>query len=312
MSKIIFGVDVGGTNIKLAVFNEFGIVIKKWEILTDVSNNGENILKSISNEILNEIHHQKITNDDVLAIGVGVPGPVLNNSFVTLAANLGWKVKDVSQELEKLCKIKTYVGNDANLATLGEMWQGAGIGRKDIVLITLGTGVGGGIISNEKLVTGVHGAAGEIGHIKLYPDSGQKCGCGNYGCFETFASATALVRNAEKKLLYVTENTMLKNPLSAKNIFEAASNGDKLAISIVDDYCKHLAWGISIITATLDSSTVLIGGGVSKAGNFLLDKVIEYYKKYAFTPTINTEIKTAKLGNEAGIYGAAFLALSNI
>lgn len=312
MNKYIIGVDIGGSYTKISLFNEFGIIEVKWELKTDVSTFGENIIKDTCNSIINVIHSQKISKEQILSMGVGVPAPVINNSFIVNAVNLGWKMKNVKDEFESILGIKTVVENDANLAALGEKWQGAGKDLKDICLITLGTGIGGGIISNNKLISGAHGSTGEFGHIKLYPNSNVKCACGGYGCFESFASAKALVANAKSKLKFFEGETKLKSPISPIDIFKLGDKEDALALLLIEDYCKHLAWGISIISSIFDPQAIIIGGGISNAGDILLQTIKRYYAKFAYKPTINTEIKLTTLGNDSGMYGAAFLALEAI
>lgn len=311
MKKYAFGVDIGGTTIKMGFFETSGTLLEKWEIPTRTEENGVNILPDIANEIDKKISEKKIEKADVEGIGVGVPGPVDDDGTVFKCVNLGWGVFNVQIELNRLTELKVKVGNDANVAALGEMWQGGGKGYKDIVMVTLGTGVGGGIIINEKVVCGSNGAGGEIGHIQMKENEKESCGCGNRGCLEQYASATGIVRTAKK---YLEDNpdceTELKaDGISAKAIFDAAKNGDAVAEKIVDKTAKILGRGLSQIACVVNPQVFVIGGGVSKAGSYLIEKVQQNYQDYAFHAAKNTYFKLADLGNDAGIYGGVRMIL---
>ena len=311
--KYCIGVDIGGTTVKLGIFEENGKNVKKWEISTHTENEGMRILPDIARSVEAEIVSCGLVKENCLGVGVGVPAPVTAEGVVHNTANLGWKYKEVRRELEELLNIKVVVGNDANVAALGEMWQGGGNGKKDMVMVTLGTGVGTGFITNGKLIVGTHGAGGEGGHIRVNYEETDCCGCGNKGCLEQYASATGIVRLALKKLADGTEPTVLRDvrgeQLTAKDVFDAVKAGDEMAIAVADDFGRYLARGLAIMAAISDPSIFVIGGGVSKAGDILITYVEKYYKELAFFANKDVEFALASLGNDAGIIGAAKLAL---
>lgn len=309
MGKYVFGVDLGGTTVKLGLFTVEGEVLDKWEIKTDTSNNGQKILPDIADSILKKIEEKKIDKAFVEGVGIGVPGPVDENGVVNKAANLGWGVFNLEEEFTKLTGLKVKGANDANVAALGEMWKGAARGYKNIVMVTLGTGIGGGIIIDEKIVTGSTGAGGEIGHIHVKDGETDKCGCGNKGCFEQYCSATGIVRLANKHLEKNAPSVLRNDELSAKSIFDAYKAGDELAKEILDEYFEILGKGFGIIGSILNPEVFVIGGGVSKAGTVITDGVVEYYKDYVFHASRDAKFVIAELGNDAGIYGSAKLVL---
>lgn len=312
MKKYAFGVDIGGTTIKMGFFETTGNLLEKWEIPTRTEENGINILSDIAVEIDNKINQRLIEKADIEGIGVGVPGPVNDDGTVFKCVNLGWGVFNVEIELNKLTGFKVKVGNDANVAALGEMWQGGGKGYKNIVMVTLGTGVGGGVIINEKIICGSNGAGGEIGHINMNDNEKDACGCGNHGCLEQYASATGIVRTTKKFLEEHPESkTILKNDeITAKVIFDSAKSGDEVAIKMVDKTSKILGRALSQIACVVNPQVFVIGGGMSKAGNLLIDKVQKYYQQYAFHAARDTYFKLADLGNDAGIYGGVRMLLN--
>ena len=312
MKRYAFGVDIGGTTIKIGLFDTDGNPVDKWEIPTRTENGGSSILPDIAEAITGKMKEAEIASDDVQGIGIGVPGPVLNDSVVNKCVNLGWGVVDVAAEIKKLTGIMNVsVGNDANVAALGEMWKGAGEGHDNVVMVTLGTGVGGGIIMNGKIVSGLHGAAGEIGHIKVSGDESKPCGCGKKGHLEQYASATGIVRKANELLLNTKQETALRQEaeITAKAVFDAAKNGDALAKEVVSFACQRLGQALSYIADVIDPEVFVIGGGVSKAGSMLLDEVKKYYQQDVFHASENTEIALAKCGNDAGMYGAVKMIL---
>lgn len=311
MKKYAFGVDIGGTTIKMGFFETSGELLEKWEIPTRTENDGVNILPDISVQINSFLENKGIEKTEVEGIGVGVPGPVDDNGNVLKCVNLGWGVFNVQIELAGLTDIKVKVGNDANVATLGEMWQGGGKGYKDIVMVTLGTGVGGGVIINEKVVYGSNGAGGEIGHINVKENEREVCGCGNKGCLEQYASATGIVRTTKKYLEeHPDEETKLQDmEISAKSIFDCAKDGDEVATKMVDRTAKILGRGLSMIACVVNPQVFVIGGGMSKAGSLLIEKVQKYYQQYAFHAAKSTYFKLADLGNDAGIYGGVRMIL---
>lgn len=314
MKKYCFGVDVGGTTVKLGLFTPEGEVVEKWEITTRTENGGSAILPDIADSVTEKMKEREIAKEAVIGVGVGVPGPVDDNGIVYKAVNLGWGVMNISGELEKRLGVTVRAGNDANVAALGEMWCGGGKGCKDVVLATLGTGVGGGIIVNGKVVTGSKGAGGEIGHMHIVDEEEDACNCGNHGCLEQYASATGIVRLAKKRLAASDDESVLrisqeKNELSAKAVFDAVKDGDKVACEIAEEFGRYLGKGLAMIAAVVNPEVFVLGGGVSKAGEILCDYVSKYYEKYAFHGCKNAGFKLATLGNDAGIYGAAKLVL---
>lgn len=310
MEKYVFGIDVGGTTVKLGLFNEQGTILEKWEIPTVTENHGEQILPDVANSVLAKIEEKGIAKEDILGIGIGTPGPVDVEGVVYKAANLGWGVFNVAQTLSGLTMLPVKAGNDANIAALGEMWKGGGSGCKDLVVVTLGTGVGGGIITNGKVLTGAKGAGGEIGHIHIEDNETEKCGCGQIGCLEQYSSATGVVRLANRKLKESDKDSVLRNGnISAKTVFDAVKAGDELAIEVAEEFGDYLGKGLSSIAAVVNPEIFVIGGGVSKAGTIILDYIQKYYVKYAFSGIRDAKFALATLGNDAGIYGAAKLVI---
>ena len=304
--KYCFGVDVGGTTIKLGLFTAEGELLDKWEIKTYAENEGERILPDVSETIKVKIKERKIATDDICGIGVGVPAPVDKNGAIERAANVGWQAKNIKKELEELTGFSCVIGNDANVAALGEMWKGAGEGEKDLIMVTLGTGVGGGIIIDGRAVGGAHGAGGEIGHMTVRTDETEACGCGRKGCLEQYASATGLVRLAKRYFEKNAKESILQGKeITAKEIFDAAKAGDEAALLITEEFGAYLGQALVNLATTVDPAVFVIGGGVSKAGNILLDIVKKYFYAHAFYGNQKTKITLATLGNDAGIYGAA-------
>ena len=311
MKKYGFGVDVGGTTIKMGFFETDGKLLDKWEIKTNTANGGEEILSDIAKSIDNKLAQEGISKDEVQGAGVGVPGPVRGNGVVNRCVNLGWGVKDVASELGALTGLTVKVGNDANVAALGELWQGGAKGCTDAVMVTLGTGVGGGVIVDGKIVAGFHGAGGEIGHITVNPDEIEACNCGQYGCLEQYASATGIVRMAKRKLAKTDDASVLRNyePLTAKDIFDEAKNGDEVAKELVDELGLILGSALSNLAVVANPEVIVIGGGVSKAGAILIDTVAEHFRENAFYALKDTRFELATLGNDAGIYGCMAMLL---
>lgn len=311
MKKYGFGVDVGGTTIKMGFFETSGKLIDKWEIKTDTSNGGENILSDIAKAIDNKLAQEGISKNDVQGVGVGVPGPVNSKGIVLKCVNLGWGVFNVEEELASLTGLKVKAGNDANVAALGEMWQGAGKGSEDMVMVTLGTGVGGGIIVDGKVIAGANGAGGEIGHITVNDDEIEACNCGQYGCLEQYTSATGIVRMAKRKLAKTDEETSLRTveELSAKAIFDEAKKGDKIATELVEELGKILGGTLSNIAAVTNPEVIVIGGGVSKAGQILIDTIHKHFTESVFHACKDTRFVLAGLGNDAGMYGCVKMLL---
>ena len=312
MKEYAFGIDLGGTTAKIGLFTTSGALLEKWEVPTDTSNAGEHILKNLAAAILGKMKEQSIDPEQVEGVGIGVPGPVQNASVVPIVcANLGgWGEQNVSARLSGLLDgLKVLVGNDANVAALGEIWMGAAKGCSSAVMVTLGTGVGGGVIVNNHVIDGTHGAGGEIGHITVNRHETAVCGCGKKGCLEQYSSATGVVR-CMKKLLDENPDTpcvLRGTDFVAKDVFDAARSGDALAAREVDEMADTLGMALASIAATVDPEAFLVGGGVSRAGEVLFAPLTRHFKEYAFPSCRETPINQASLGNDAGIYGAVRL-----
>ena len=310
--RYCFGIDIGGTTVKIGLFSISGEIIDKWEIKTHTENQGERILPDISESILNKLEEKKILKSDVNGIGIGVPAPVKADGIVKNTVNLGWKYKEVKREMEELSGLRTEVGNDANVAALGEMWLGAGKGQQNMIMVTLGTGVGGGIIVDGKPLVGAHGAGGEIGHLCMNYEETEKCGCGNTGCLEQYASATGITRLANIRLAKDDTSSVLRGQeVSAKTVFDAVKAEDAVAKEIAEEFGKYLGHAMANLAAVADPSAIVIGGGVSKAGEVLIEYVEKNFKERAFFANKDTEFVLATLGNDAGICGAAKLILDS-
>lgn len=308
MGQYCFGIDVGGTTIKCGLFSESGELLEKWEIVTRTENKGENILPDIAKTIEEKMQEKGIDKAAVAGVGIGVPGPVNKDGEIPTAVNLNWGYKHITKEMEELTGLSAKAGNDANVAALGEAWKGGAEGCANVILATLGTGVGGGIIVDGKIVAGAHGAGGEIGHANVKHDETDSCNCGNQGCLEQMASATGIVRLAKKALERSDKDSALRKvEISAKEVFDAYKAGDELAAEIVAEFADYLGGALATFATVVDPDVILIGGGVSKAGDPLIEAVEKCYKKYAFSICKDTPIRLAKLGNDAGIYGAAKL-----
>ncbi|MDX8341822.1 ROK family glucokinase [Rossellomorea sp. YZS02] len=319
--KWLVGVDLGGTTTKIAFLSKYGELLHKWEIPTDKSENGKNIIVNIAKAIDKKLEELDQTKDKLVGIGMGAPGPVdTAKGIIYEAVNLGWEnntpLKDL---LEVETGLHAVIDNDANCAALGEMWKGAGDGAKDLVCVTLGTGVGGGVITNGNIVHGVKGAGGEIGHITVVPEGGFQCNCGKTGCLETVASATGVVRLANEKLDAVADESSLRElrdsrgTINAKDIFDAARETDELALAVVDQLAFYLGLSLANLGNGLNPEKIVIGGGVSKAGDILLKPVKKHFEQFSF-PTVrtSTNLSIATLGNDAGVIGAAWLVKNKI
>ncbi len=310
--KYCFGVDIGGTTVKMGIFELGGTVLDKWEIPTRTENQGENILPDIAKAIDEKIQSMNLAREDVKGIGMGVPAPVTVDGVVKNTANLGWGYKEVTKEMQELTGFPAKAGNDANVAALGEMWLGAGKGQENVVMITLGTGVGGGVILGGKILTGQNGAGGEIGHICVNYEETESCGCGKQGCLEQYASATGITRLAKKRLAKNADASILRTQeISAKTVFDALKEGDTVAGEIVEEFGAYLGHAAANIAAIVDPAVIVIGGGVSKAGEILLGYVEKNFQEKAFFADKNTKFVLAQLGNDAGICGAAKLMIDN-
>ncbi len=314
MSRFCVGIDVGGTTVKLGIFENNGQLMRKWEIPTRKEHNGCNILTDVAVSIRRTLDEMGIKFSEVGGAGMGVPGPVARSGYVPRCVNLGWgecyPARDLSLMLDGL---PVLCANDANIAALGEMWQGGGKGYDDIVMITLGTGVGGGVVIDQKIVAGRHGLAGEIGHTHVRDDETEYCNCGSRGCLEQVASATGIVREAKLFMASSGKESALREfdekTLTAKDVIDTAKAGDELAMEVVECVCYYLGRSLAQLALTIDPEIFVIGGGVSKAGQFLIDIIQKYYVQYETLSENRPLIGLAKLGNDAGIYGAARMVL---
>ena len=311
MEQFVFGIDLGGTTVKLGLFTVDGQMKDKWEIPTRTENGGAYILGDIAASVKAKLEETGITAAQVKGAGLGVPGAVLEDRYVKPCVNLNGWGGDVAGALSDLCGWPVKAVNDANAAALGEMWLGGGSGYSNVVFVTLGTGVGGGIIVDGKLLSGVHGAAGELGHIKMNPHETEECGCGKRGCLEQYASATGIVRKANELLARTDEPSALRDleRVTAKDVFDYAKAGDKLALNVVSFFGNTLGRALACISCVCDPQIFVIGGGVSAAGQIILDVVQEAFRANAFPASEETSFALASLGNDAGICGAARLIL---
>ena len=298
--KYGFGIDLGGTTVKIAYFDENGTMMDKWEIPTVTADGGKQILPDIAASVRQYIDGNQINETAILGLGIGVPGPVDRNGVVNKCVNLGWGVFNIAEELCKLTGFPVKAGNDANVAALGEYWKGGGQGCENMVFATLGTGVGGGIVIEGKLLHGTHGAGAEIGHMVLNKHETAVCGCGHKGCVEQYCSATGIVRLAG---LHGMQN------VTCKDIFDAGKAGDKVALEVLEEYYDYLGEFLGSVCSVIDPEIVVLGGGVSKAGDVLLQGVEPYFRKYVFHAAGEVKFALASLGNDAGAYGAFKLAL---
>lgn len=311
MKEYGFGVDIGGTTIKMGLFTTTGDIVEKWEISTRTEENGKYILEDIAKAVEGKLAERKISKLDVEGIGMGVPGPVGDDGTVFKCVNLGWDVFNVEIELKSLTGLKVKAGNDANVAALGEMWQGGGKGYRNMVMVTLGTGVGGGVIMNEKIVPGSDGAGGEIGHLHMIDGETENCGCGNHGCLEQYASANGIARITKKYLAENNDESVLRSEaeITSLAIFNAAKAGDAVALKMVDEVADLLGKALSQIACVVNPQVFVIGGGMSKAGDILINAIQAHYKEYAFHACRETYFKVAELSNDAGMIGGVRLIL---
>lgn len=318
--KKVIGIDLGGTTAKVGILNQTGEIESNWTVTTDISEKGANIVPNIVQSINEKLDDLDLSAEDFLGVGMGSPGTVnRKNGTVIGAYNLNWRtLQPVRELIEDGTDIPFFIDNDANVAALGEQWVGAGNKEPNVAFITLGTGVGGGLVVDNHLIHGAMDAAGEIGHVTVEPD-GYQCTCGKNGCLEQYASATGVVRIAQDKVRTYDEDSRLKTKMLADEfidselIFNLAKEDDKFALEIVDQFVYYLALALGNVANLLNPSTIVLGGGVSKAGDFLVEKVTKTVEQFTF-PTIRevTKIKIAALGNDAGMIGAASLVLNEL
>lgn len=315
-NKWLVGADIGGTTVKLALVSLEGDILHTWEIGTDKRDSGRNIPASIASSLRQKLTELNETKNRLIGIGVGAPGPVnVDDGSIEGAINLGWGRFPLKDILEQETSLPVIVDNDANMAALGEMWMGAGKGAKNLICVTLGTGVGSGIIVNGEIVHGVNGAGGEIGHITSVPSGGAPCNCGKTGCLETIASATGIVRLALEELSASAKPSKLRGfpgknqTLTAKQVFEAAAEGDVLASGVIQQVALQMGLALANLANGLNPEKIVIGGGVSQAGDTLLKPLAAEFARFAFPRVAEgVEIVIATLGNKAGVMGGAWLA----
>lgn len=305
MKLYAFGVDIGGTTVKLGLFQTDGVLLEKWQIPTRTEDNGAYVLTDVLSSIWGMLTNRAISWNEIEGIGMGVPGPVDDEGTVHRCVNLGWGVFNIPEAVKKLEPgiSRIQVSNDVNAAALGELWKGGAQGRNSAFLVTLGTGIGGGLVLNDRIVNGANGGAGEIGHFCVEPEEPEQCSCGGYGCLEQYASARGLLRCAKKAMPNAPEN------ISAKTVCDMARRGDPTALNLLDQLGRKLGWTLTAVAGSVDPEVFVIGGGLSHAGDVLLNKIEYYYRKYAFHAFRDTEFVLAELGNDAGIYGCVKMLL---
>ncbi len=313
MEKKCIGIDIGGTTVKLGLFTVEGELLDKWEVPTRKEEGGKYILADVAASIKEVLAEKKIDTKDVAGAGMGVPGPVMPDGYVEVCVNLGWRDLNPQQELSRMLDgMPVKSGNDANVAALGEMWQGGGKGYTDIVMVTLGTGVGGGVIIDEKIIAGKHGLGGEIGHIHVRDEEWEHCNCGGVGCVEQIASATGIAREARRKMAGSDAPSSMRkygDAITAKDVMDEAKAGDAMALEVAETVGRYLGLMLAQVAMTVDPEMFVIGGGVSRAGQFLIERIEKYYDYYSPISQNKGMVGLAKLGNDAGIYGAARLVL---
>ncbi len=314
MLPYVFGVDIGGTGIKLGAFRTDGTLLEKWQIPTRTEDGGSHVLPDALDALRGWMAQNQVSWSQVEGVGMGVPGPVKQDGTVLQCVNLNWgeqSLPTVMQELEPgITKFR--VTNDVNAATLGELWKGAANHCNSAVMVTLGTGIGCGVVADGRVMSGSEGAAGEIGHFCVDRNATVPCKCGKYGCLEQYCSATGLLRCAKLELFrQASRPSILRNKkrLSAKDVCDVAREGDPLALELLDELGEKLGWALTAMASTVNPEMFLIGGGLSKAGDVLLAPIERSYRKYAFRAFRNTEFALAELGNDAGIYGCAKMVL---
>lgn len=314
MRPYAFGVDIGGTAIKLGLFRTNGRLTEKWSIPTRTENSGGNVLPDVVASLNQVLKRRGLDWDQIEGVGMGVPGPVREDGTVMGCVNLGWDVFNIPRVIRGLePRIDRFcVTNDVNAATLGEMWQGGAEGRKSAFMVTLGTGIGGGLVINEQIVNGDAGGAGEIGHFRVERGETEPCKCGGYGCLEQYCSATGLVRCARRALVkdcHLPTALQDDENLSALSICNAAKTGDELASELLDQLGDRLGWALTAVAGTTNPEVFVVGGGMSNAGNLLLERIEQGFRRHSFHACRDTEFSLAQLGNDAGIYGCVRMLL---
>lgn len=311
MEKYGFGVDIGGTTCKIGLFCMDGTLVEKWEIKTNKADGGSHVLEEVAKAVEGKMKEREITSADVKGIGLDVPGPVRADGLVLQCVNLGWENYPASEILSKRMGMTVKICNDANAAALGEMWQGGGKGYTDVVMVTLGTGVGGAVILGGKIIPGSHGIGGELGHVTIKPEETAVCACGKHGCLEQYASATGVVRVAKNLLAERNKDSVLRKSkeLTAKEIFDAAKAGDEVAEAAVEELGNKLGLALAGVSCIIDPEIFVIGGGVSRAGELLLKTVERHFKPETLPAGRLSKFALATLGNDAGMYGCVQMLL---
>ena len=311
---VYIGIDLGGTNIAVGVVSEAGSILSETSAKTLAERPYQEVIRDMAACVMKAVTKAGMTEADIASIGIGIPGVAQGDSGVVFnCTNLGWINVPLRTEMQKYINKPVFIDNDANVAALAESYFGISAGYKSSVMITLGTGVGGGIVINGRPWAGAHGRGGEIGHMTLVPD-GAPCTCGNNGCVERYCSATAIIRMAKQECYSFPDTAILKkaggdiNRVNAKLVLDAAKEGDASALRVFNSFVKYLALTINDITAFFDPDIIVLGGGVSYAGDFLLNNVAALLPRYQMFKALPIpKLALAKLGNEAGIVGAAML-----
>ncbi len=312
MEKYALGIDIGGTTVKMGLFSQDGRLLDKWEIPVRLENKGAGILPDVAESLLSKMREKGIKTENLAGIGAGIPGAVDKaGNLVGGAVNLGWEPFNIPKVLRTYIEVPVKAVNDANAAAFGEMWQGGGKGYDNLVMVTLGTGVGGGIIVDGSLLVGAFGGGGEIGHIHIDDQETECCGCKNKGCLEQYASATGVVRLAQQRLKQDDAPSLLRRgELTAKSVFDAVKAKDSVALEVAERFGSYLGKGLANVANVVNPEIFVIGGGMSQAGEILLSFVEPEFQKYVFPACREVVFTLAKLGNDAGIYGAAGLLLN--
>lgn len=310
MKRYCMGIDIGGTSVKFGLFDRKGKLLNKWSIPTRTEDRGSHILEDVAASVNEKLQMQQILPEELVGAGVGVPGQMGHDGIVLFAENLGWEVVPAADFLAERTGLSIRVENDANMAALGELWKGSAASYHSMIFVTVGTGIGGGIIVENRILSGALGAAGEIGHIHVEDHMDTPCNCGNYGCLEQFASATGMKKMAVEILKESDAPSLLREgEVSARTIFEAVKKQDPLAIQVAEKFGGYLGKALAVCSCVVNPEVIVIGGGVSKAGEIVLEYIRKPYEKYAYLPCKKTEFRLAALGSEAGIYGGARLIL---
>lgn len=310
--KYVIGADIGGTTVKLGLFQADGVLLEKWEIPTVIADAGNAVLSDVAQAVEDCVKRNGITKADLLGIGAGIPGPVTADGTVNRCVNLGWGVFNVSAVLSEKTGLPVESANDANVAALGESWMGGGKGFSDLLFVTLGTGVGGAVIADGRIVAGAHGAGGELGHMVINREEPEQCACGRHGCVQQYVSATGVVRVAKLWLeAHPEQESAMRSfeKLTAKAVFDCAAAGDTAAKAALEQVYDAFGYFLAASCTVTDPQAVVIGGGVSRAGQPLLEGAKRGFEKYAFYANSDIGFALATLGNDAGIYGCCKLIL---